>query len=120
MCGSTCGPTTGRIQMPYVTKGYHTLHITLLQVTQHTSCSFIIIIIQPSNQQASEGMHNVCEKNYEKVLRLMQTPIRPWLPSAATLLFNIPKRDMLLKFSRPPILCKNDKKNLTEIIDNPI
>ena len=36
------------------------------QVTQHTSCS--VIIIQPSEQKAGRGMHINCQKNHEEML----------------------------------------------------
>ena len=48
---------------------------------------------------------------YMALLQTRSTPINPWLPSPATLLFNRLTRGILPKFSRQVMLCDNDERN---------
>ena len=73
-----------------------------LQVPEHLSCR--AIIIQPSEQKESRGMHQVCKVDNMALLQIKTTPMVPSLPSLATLLFNRFARDLLPKFSRPPMV----------------
>ena len=93
----------------------------LLQVTVHTSCHFIIL--QPSKQQESRGMHNVPYKDHEKcfetnadiymtLLWIRSTLNSLGLPSLATFLLNRLTRGILPQFNRQDVVCDIHESNL--------
>ena len=52
---------------------------------------------------------------YMALLQVRSTPVGPCLPSLAAQLFNKPARDLLPKFSRPPMLFDNDESTAAPI-----
>ena len=78
------------------------------------------------NNFTSTSMHNVYQKNHEKLLetnadiyknvllQIRSTLIRPGLPSLAKLLFHRLAR-YTAKFSRQPVICDNNESNHTVV-----
>ena len=85
-----------------------------------------------SQNHQSNGQAEACirfdKRTKTKVIRVMHIYIyffvtddintdQPGLPTPATLLFNRPTRGIVPRFSRSPVLCNNDKSNLTLLVN---